>query len=779
MAVPGDAQCHEVAPCGVGDYGTIPVDEKTQYVNAAYPWNDSNGTESQPWKHIQQGIDHAQEGATVAVAAGTYLEDPWIHEGAVKVWGRCPALVEVVGTGKVNRTFSITTSKAVEVHSLAITGPARGILVDGSSELIVDRVWIHNTGSTGIQAQSPLVSPPIISVSSSLIEATTKAGVSLLGARATIEATVIRDTQSGGEETGGMGIVLNSRPEGRGTLALRASLLEQNRAVGVAAYGADATIEATVVRKTQPRGDGLFGTGIQAAGRDTYGRARLLLRTSFIDDNHEAGVAVFGSDATIETTVVRKTQPVGDWWSGAGVQIRDSDITLERANVTLRASLLEDNHSIGVFVAGSDATIEASIVRDTQPLGDGTNGHGFIVQEGAFTRQRGTLTLRASLVERNHHVGVAVFGADATIEATIVRDTQPLSSENSGMGIVVFDNEGSHARSRVTLRSSVVENNRYVGVFVVGSDVTIEATIVRDTQLNGDGQYGRGIVLQERIYGEREALPHDGPYKRQRGALTLRTSLVENNHDVGVFVYGSDATIEATIVRGTQPEGDGHSGDGIVIQPGTIEEEHSMLMLRTSLVENNHDIGVFVDGSDATIEATIVRDTQPEIDGGYGVGIVLQSRTSGEERPSLTLRASVVEKNREVGVAVLNADATIEATLVRETQPNGDGVHGDGILVISTLPSAASKPARATITETRIESNSRAGIANISAAVLLISSAVQCNKVDLDGERDQGQPPFTFDGSKGNVCGCETPDPTCAVLSSKLSPPPPISPVKP
>src|SRR5262245_12038184 len=44
MAVPGDTKCHEVAPCDSGDYGTIPIDATTQFVNGAYAGNDSDGT---------------------------------------------------------------------------------------------------------------------------------------------------------------------------------------------------------------------------------------------------------------------------------------------------------------------------------------------------------------------------------------------------------------------------------------------------------------------------------------------------------------------------------------------------------------------------------------------------------------------------------------------------------------------------------------------------------------------------------------------------------------
>ena len=86
--------------------------------------------------------------------------------------------------------------------------------------------------------------------------------------------------------------------------------------------------------------------------------------------------------------------------------------------------------------------------------------------------------------------------------------------------------------------------------------------------------------------------------------MTLRTSLVEQNHGVGVLVQGSQATIESTVVRDTQPRSDGTSGNGIWVQESPSTPGRASLWLRTSLVERNHDTGVFVSGSDATVEST-------------------------------------------------------------------------------------------------------------------------------------------------------------------------------
>src|SRR5262249_50549847 len=36
VALPGDMQCHEIAPCGDGTWGDIPIDGATQFVDASF-----------------------------------------------------------------------------------------------------------------------------------------------------------------------------------------------------------------------------------------------------------------------------------------------------------------------------------------------------------------------------------------------------------------------------------------------------------------------------------------------------------------------------------------------------------------------------------------------------------------------------------------------------------------------------------------------------------------------------------------------------------------------
>ncbi|WP_434041434.1 hypothetical protein [Sorangium cellulosum] len=535
MAVPGELHCREVAPCGTGDYGTIPGqdDATTQFVNAAYPGSDSDGTRAKPWKRIQDGIRFARSGAVVAVAAGRYEEDLLIQHRPAQVWGRCPALVEVVGVTAKSATLRINSRNASrsEIHALAIAGPGAGVVTGGSSDVVVDRLWIHDTMDIGVGTE------------------------------------------------------------------------------------------------------------------DSIGETSVTIRGSLIEATTRAGVLVVGSEATIEATAVRATRPYldGKWENGHGISVNHDIVTNGRSRVALQGSLVEQSHEVGVLVAGADATIDASVVRDTLPRSDGAGGQGISVE-----------------------------------------DTAP------------------GGRADVTLRSSLVERNHGIGVFVAGSDATIDASVVRATQPAADGDRGYGVLSAV------------NPATLQRSALTLRGSLVEQNHNVGVNIVDADATIESTVVRATRPHRDGFFGRGVVIQ---------------SLIE-----------------------TQP--------------------RAAATLRGSIVEENHDGGVLVISADAAIESTVVRATRSNADGTFGDGITVASN-----GGVARASITSALVEDNARAGVASFSAAVLLVSSTVQCNRIDLNGEDEVEGQPFTFDGSRGNLVGCGEPlSSTIVVQSARLAAPPPIEP---
>jgi hypothetical protein len=419
VAVPGDTACHEVAPCGEGTWGTIPVDAGTQYVDASYAGAVvSDGSAAAPWKTIKDGIRAAASGAIVAVAAGSYAEDVFIGAIAgpgkpVRLWGRCPAMVEVVGSSAGMAAVRVDGgAPGTEVHALAVRGATMGVYVYGSRNVILDRLWVHDTADRGVEVDDTQG----VVLQGSLVEKGNDVGVHLGGADLTIDATTVRDTLPRADRTGGRGISVEVDGSLVGNLTLRGSVLERNRDVAVFAFGTSVTIETSVIRDTQSRAsDDDGGAGI--AIEDGHGhRGSLTLRTSILERNHEVAVLVAGSDATIEATMVTDTQPqVSDQKVGTGIALESDPITKERTQATIRACLIASNHESGVDVEASDAILERLLVRDTLPrASDGTFGDGIVVYAVAGS----TATITATRVEGSARAGIANFGGAITLGTT-------------------------------------------------------------------------------------------------------------------------------------------------------------------------------------------------------------------------------------------------------------------------------------------------------------------------------------------------------------------------
>jgi len=222
MAVPGETSCHEIAPCANGKWGDIPVEPNTEYVDASYAGLDSDGTALKPWTTIQDGVDAAASGAIVAIAAGSYVEDVTVLGKTLRVWGVCPALVEVVGTGNKPIAMAVFNgSHDSEVRALAVRGARIGMGVTGSLDVLFERVWVHDTIDDGFTAQD-VNGPASTTVRASLFESTN--GLSIAGADVTIEASVVRDGQPTALGSGrGVAAVVHPETGSPSKLALRLS----------------------------------------------------------------------------------------------------------------------------------------------------------------------------------------------------------------------------------------------------------------------------------------------------------------------------------------------------------------------------------------------------------------------------------------------------------------------------------------------------------------------------------------------------------------------------
>jgi hypothetical protein len=252
---------------------------------------------------------------------------------------------------------------------------------------------------------------------------------------------------------------------------------------------------------------------------------------------------------------------------------------------------------------------------------------------------------------------------------------------------------------------------------VNASDASIESTVIRTTQPRADGTNGEGLYLGPACLETSSGVECD---PETGSVVNVQRALIEQNHEMGVFVGGSELSMDASVIRATLARvAAPYIGRGLNVQSPCVSSmsglqcstEPSVATVRASLIENSLDAGVFVGGSELSLEASIVR-----------------------------------------------------ATAAREP----DGIFGDGVVVLRMFSDAS-----ASMSRVRIENSARAGLASFGADVVLDATHIACAPLALAGEPFQEQS-YAFDDRGNNLCGCPSADVSCKVTSSGIAPPDPL-----
>ncbi|MFN7135140.1 MAG: right-handed parallel beta-helix repeat-containing protein, partial [Myxococcales bacterium] len=191
------------------------------------------------------------------------------------------------------------------------------------------------------------------------------------------------------------------------------------------------------------------------------------------------------------------------------------------------------------------------------------------------------------VLEQNRGTGITAAGAntEVTLEESMVRDLLPLSGNLSGFGI-----EASFG-AKVVLRESVVSNAHKTGVNVTetGTVLLMERSIVRDTRVDGTGEFGLGMQVRNGAVAE------------------IRESAFFNNHEAAILVYatGSRALVERSVLRNTLPSRF-DAGAGLNAFSGRAE-------LRDVTVSDSYAVGVWADRASASLSMvdSVVQRVQP------------------------------------------------------------------------------------------------------------------------------------------------------------------------
>lgn len=346
------------------------------------------------------------------------------------------------------------------------------------------------------------------------------------------------------------------------------------------------------------------------------GQASARLENVWLRRNRLAGLFLEGSGAAADATalVVEETQPEEVAGLGLGVYVRLGSVTLVEPR-------LDGNQGIGLFAvgAGTSVVIEGGAIRGTRPTSDGPQGRGVAIEEGA------SLVASGLLIEGNSDHGLYVTLPDTTVEITdsVIRDTQPRTDGTNGRGIEIS--------AGATLYGSglVLEGNHDVGLFVLDDGrATLRDSAIRDTRPALDDSPGGGVVVQH-------------------GATLVASDVVlEGNHNLGLFVGGTDATadLQDCAIRDTLGRPDGTGGRAITAAAGAT------LNATRLQLEGGHDIGLLAsgDGTDVTLEDSSISGVGTATDSAGGFGLASQ------DAASISADGLVVEDTAGPGIYVVD-----------------------------------------------------------------------------------------------------------------------------
>ncbi len=261
---------------------------------------------------------------------------------------------------------------------------------------------------------------------------------------------------------------------------------------------------------------------------------------------------------------------------------------------------------VGIKAAdsGTQVALRHTVVRSTQLGMDGAGGNGIQVGVGA------TLAAEGCGVVGSASVGILAFdpGTQVLLRDTVVRTTQ--SND------IVFTARGLEVHSGATLAAEGGEVAENVGVGIwadgLGTRITLQGTVVRDTGPNTSGEFGYGILVS--------------------GGATVITQggEVVGNTRLGVGAEGSGTrvTLRDTAVRDTLPTDKREFGYGIEVNLGAV------LVVEGGEVSGNTRMGLLAEGTgtqlairNASISGTI---SGPGEQGMTALGLDAQNGASVE-----------------------------------------------------------------------------------------------------------------------------------------------------
>ncbi|MEO7111522.1 MAG: right-handed parallel beta-helix repeat-containing protein [Polyangiaceae bacterium] len=422
---------------------------------------------------------------------------------------------------------------------------------------------------------------------------------------------------------------------------------------------------------------------------------------AFPPTNATLFVSASGStDATHFTTIGAAVAAA----SPAAVIAVDSGTYAESVQISQSVSIIGKCAANVIIDGSSGGIVQGVSVNGANPVSiSGITIHGAFI--GLSVEPKGVLTLSHSILDSNYGVGISMESGtgNATLDDVVIRNTQ--GQTEPGFGI------NEQASSVLAITNTELTGNHDTALRVSSnSKVTIANSVISHTSEYTGYEYGRGLVVQS------------------GGSADVSTTTFFENMENGIVLNAATAKLTQIVVRDTNMLPGGAYGRGI------DAFDQGNFTLDSSTISNNHDAGIIIVNSTATVTKTVVQNTQLNGSGTFGRGFAVQ------EGSHLTMEGCAILQSHESGMAIFSANtiATISKTFIQGTLFNGDGTIGYGIVGIDG-------PAM-TVQNSEIDSCAGTGLAFAGAAGILASSVISNNSVgiattdDITLQEDQAAP---------------------------------------
>ncbi len=657
-----------------------------------------------------------------------YTEYVTIFNKSLRLRGRCPSMVKVVAPNNEQMAIVLSNASASELSGLQVSGPAIGVVIDNSTNLVLDQLWIHHNSGTGLHVQST-AGPASVTVKRSLFESNLARALTVSGSKVVIEQSLIRDTiQEGGY---GVGIDAIKENNNISDIQISGSVFERNTESDVVIRGSKLLLVGTLIRNSVDVSDQI-STGSVSLQFISGSQTEATIHKVVIERSVGTGINVHDSTATIEDTTILDTKLDSKPGAAAGLFFRGSTGTIKRCWIS-------GSPGAGLGAVGSKLDVEATVVSDTtvDPTGFGA---GMAFQGLVDGTSPSNATVKSSLVTGSQAAGIYVYGSKANIQTTLVTNTTQATAGKLGHGLHVQGTVNGAARSEVTMKRSVIEKSSATGVYALGATVDLLGVVVDNSALDSTTT-ANGI-----------GMTFDSPLVAQLTIGKVEGCLVKGTRDAGVLVRSAEVDILTSIVSDTGPKSSGELGIGIDIQTVAAGAQ-AEVDIAACIIERAHGAAISAAGAKLIVDSCSITDTRADSKG-RGIGIA----SSYRELPAdVVVRGTTIDKSVAAGFLLQDATATIEGCVVKATTASSD-LFGDALIAVGSEADAI-----VTVRATVLSDSERAAVVASDAKLRYESLASSCQLYDL-----VGMGTYNFEDVGGARCGCPEALEACSSVNDVL-----------